>query len=1070
MAQPLSSLKKGIKFASTLGTDSVALLENLTLVLGANTDMLDTATGGALLTVNPDKQTTAKTVTLLEGKYVDIALEFNGAGQFRVKVTPGADVPTVSAWMAEQTEHNIGVSYNTTLGQIVLAIDGVSTQTYADFSSIDGTGNLKIAAPGNGAAAGGGIYDGFIDQIAFFKSAPTVAQIEKMTGNPDLLRSDFATLDVPTVGSSTQGVNSRSETQTVVLGGALTGAGTVSFLGVATAAVAGGASTTVVGDAIVAAKANILAGATALAAGLIDITNNAGTLTVTFATSKGNVASIASSATSNGITFAAGTEVISGVTVTSETQTVVISGPATAAGVVSYLGVDSAAVAAGADITAVGNAIVTNKAAILAGTAAKALNITDISNNAGTLTLTFSGNAGDVAAVSAITVASNGITFAAGTEVIKGVTGTAEAHTVTLGGTYHAGDVINVVAGVDSVNTESKTYTVLSSDIKSTNTLTQNAVAASINTAFASKLGSFTLANSANTNTVTFAGLAGAGNLVDPVVTYTGAGGLIENVVQDYLDFTKIAISANSVTGSGGGTAAFLDGKAAPAAYALVSEDYVGTSTASTTTSTTVLPTNGPVYARLKSYTTPNGANTAPVLKYEFFVNKSADITGALTSLGFSLDFDETKATYTSFVAGSGATLQQVNTLDAASSGKVVYQWVSSTGQTDFSLPVGELTVTMAGVAPYIVPSVGMTMTDISINNTFYKQAGTSLPLVVDTKLDAERYTATGWVKQMFTPLAASTTAQVPVAQAGTVVSYEVFGAQPNPAVKLDVQDSFVATSNAAPNANVNVDVIANQALTSFSMVINLPSNATGAVFNAGTGMTLTKSVVSGSQLSIAGTYVAPATGASATPTIGTVSLTLVGQHGKGADFTISDLTVNNTVSVGRSLYFGVAQSDSSGVLSISNLPKGDLVTRIFDNPVAPSSKITIEDARAVLLMASGKNNGATAAATGNAWLPSDFIAADWDHNGVVTASDALAILNYVVAVDKSSTQLDYIYIDNALNTQSKTPEKVSSVVVPPIAKISTNKSNDVPSVDYSFGGGHTDVQFVGILVGDLVQ
>lgn len=1070
MPQPLSSLKKGLKFASTLGSESTPLLENLTLSgNGFSTDLLDSVTGGALITVNPDKQTTAKTVTLLEGKYLDIALEFNGTGQFRVKVTPGSDVPTVSSWMAEQTEHNIGVSYNTTLGQVVLAVDGVSTQTYADFSAVDGTANSKVAAPGNGAAAGPGTYDGFIDQLAFFKAAPTVAQIEKMSGNPDLLRTDFASLDVPTVGASTQGVNSRSETQTVALTGAATAAATVSFLGTATAAVALGANATVVGDAIVAAKAAIIAGA-GNTFGVTDISNNAGTLTLTFNPTLGDVANITASAVSNGITFGVGAEVIKGVTVVSETQTVVITGPATAAGVVNYYGVDSAAVAAGATATAVGNAIVTNKAAILAGAAAKALNIIDISNNAGTLTLTFSGNSGDVNAVPAIAAASNGVTFAAGTEVIKGVTGTAEAHTVTLGGTYRAGDVINIVAGVDSVTTESKTYTVLSSDIKATNTLTQNAVAASINTAFGSKLGSFTLANSANTNTVTFSGPAGRGNLVDPVVTYTGAGGLIENVVQDYFDFTKIAISANSVTGSGGGTASFLDGKAAPAAYSLVSEDYVGASTSTTTTSTTVLPTNGPVYARLKSYTTPGGANTAPVLKYEFFVNKSADITGALTSLGFSLDFDETKATYTSFVAGSGATLQQVNTLEAASAGKVVYQWVSSTGQTDFSLPVGELTLTMAGAAPYITPTVGMTMTDISINNTFYKQTGTSLPLVVDTKLDAERYTATGWVKQMFTPLAATTTAQVPVAQAGTVVKYEVFGSQTNPAVKLDAQDTFIPTTKAAPNANVNVDVIANQALTSFSMVINLPSNASGAVFNAGPGMTLTKNLVNGSQLSIAGTYVAPTTGASATPTIGTVSLTLVGQHGTGSDFTISDLTVNNTVSVGRSLYFGIAESDTSGVLTLNNLPKGDLVTQVFDNPVAPSSKITIEDARAVLLMASGKNNGATAAATGNAWLPSDYIAADWDHNGVVTASDALAILNYVVAVDKSGTQLDYIYMDNALNTQSKTPQKVSSVVVPPIAKISTNKSSDVPPVDYSFGAGHTDVQFVGILVGDLVQ
>jgi hypothetical protein len=976
MPQPLSSLKKGIKFESTLGTENAPLLENLTLTLVGETDMLATTTGGALLTVNPDKQNTARTVTLIEGSFVDIALEFNGAGLFRVKVTPRLDIPTVSAWMPEQTEHNIGVSYNSTLGQIVIAVDGASTQTNADFSGADGAANLRIAAAGNGAAAGPGIYDGFIDQLAFFKTAPTVAQIERMTANPDLLRTEFASLaEVPTVSGSNQGsIVNRSEMQTVLITGAAVASADVALYGVNTPVLITDTATAIASK-IVANKAAIIAGAGAIAAKIKNISSDAGTLTFTFDSADGATpAAITAIAAANGITFAAGVDApagATGITITAETQTVQIAGPATAAGVVSYLGVDSAPLAAGSlSINDVGNAIVTNKAAILAGTAAKALNITDISNNAGLLTLTYSRDAGNVAAAPAIAGASNGVTFALATEVTAGVTGTPEAHTLTFAGKYRAGDVINISAGIDGATTEAKTYTVLGSDIKSTDALTQQAVAASINTSFASKVGSFTLANPTNTNTVTFTGKGSAGNLVDPVTTFTGAGGLIENVVLDYFDFTKVSISASSVTGPGGGTASFLNGKAVPSANAVVSQDYVGTSTSSTTASTTVLPTNGPVYARLKSYTTPGGANTAPVLKYEFFVNKSADITGALTSLGFSLDFDETKATYTSFVAGSGATLQQVNTLDAASSGKVVYQWVASTGQTDFSLPVGELTVTMAGAAPFVVPSVGMTMTDISINNVFYKQTGTALPLIVDTKLDAERYTATGWVKQTFTPLATTTTPQVSVAQGGTVVSYEVFGAQINSAVRLDVQDNFVPTSAASPNANIKVDVIANQALASFSLVFNLPSNATGATFTAGMGMTLTKNVVNGTQLSIAGTYVAPATGASATPTIGTVSLNLVGQHGNGSDFTVSDLTVNNAVSVGRSLFFGIAQTDINGLLTVANLPKGDMVMNVFDNPIAPSSKITIEDARAVLLMASGKNNGATAAATGNAWLP----------------------------------------------------------------------------------------------------
>ena len=111
--------------------------------------------------------------------------------------------------------------------------------------------------------------------------------------------------------------------------------------------------------------------------------------------------------------------------VTAETQTVLIAGPATNTGAVTYLGVATGVLASTA-ISDVGAAIVSAKASILAGASAQALGLTDISNNAGTLTLTFGGQygKGDVAALAAITGQSNGVTFAAGTEVVKGsVTG-----------------------------------------------------------------------------------------------------------------------------------------------------------------------------------------------------------------------------------------------------------------------------------------------------------------------------------------------------------------------------------------------------------------------------------------------------------------------------------------------------------------------------------------------------------------------------------------------------------------------------------------------------------------------
>jgi hypothetical protein len=297
--------------------------------------------------------------------------------------------------------------------------------------------------------------------------------------------------------------------------------------------------------------------------------------------------------------------------------------------------------------------------------------------------------------------------------------------------------------------------------------------------------------------------------------------------------------------------------------------------------------------------------------------------------------------------------------------------------------------------------------------------------------------------------------------------------------VRLDIKDTYAATKTSAPNASVQLDIIANSLPTvgsRFSMVVNLPSNATGATLTAAPGVTLvtTTSILSGTQFRVEGTYAAPAGVTTTTPTLGTIAMTLVREHNAGSDFSISELTFNGAAAVGRSMYFGLAESNSSGVLNILNLPKGEMVMKVFDNPLALtsatslSSLITIEDARAVMTLASGKNNGALNASTpGTPWAPSDYIAADWDKNGVVSSADALAMLNYILATDKSGVTLDYIYIDQAANTLAKSPMSVSSVVVPPIAKVNTHKDL---STDYTFADGHNDINIVGILVGDLVK
>ena len=95
--------------------------------------------------------------------------------------------------------------------------------------------------------------------------------------------------------------------------------------------------------------------------------------------------------------------------------------------------------------------------------------------------------------------------------------------------------------------------------------------------------------------------------------------------------------------------------------------------------------------------------------------------------------------------------------------------------------------------------------------------------------------------------------------------------------------------------------------------------------------------------------------------------------------------SAGNFQSTGRDVAFGVIQTDSNGAYRIDNLPKGQIFPAVVDTVdklalVGTGPLITTEDAYKVLLMAAGRKNGS------NDWLPSDFIAADFNRDGVVTA------------------------------------------------------------------------------------
>jgi flagellin len=136
--------------------------------------------------------------------------------------------------------------------------------------------------------------------------------------------------------------------------------------------------------------------------------------------------------------------------------------PAAAGGVVSLLGVASAASANGASAETIRGNIITNKAAILAGTAAVAAGIVDIAAGTAADELVFTYRAGstgnglgDIAALASVTSA--GITFGAGVETRKGVvqttTSTAQGNASEIAAALNAAkDLTGVSAKVDGTS------------------------------------------------------------------------------------------------------------------------------------------------------------------------------------------------------------------------------------------------------------------------------------------------------------------------------------------------------------------------------------------------------------------------------------------------------------------------------------------------------------------------------------------------------------------------------------------------------------------------------------------
>ena len=113
---------------------------------------------------------------------------------------------------------------------------------------------------------------------------------------------------------------------------------------------------------------------------------------------------------------------------------------------------------------------------------------------------------------------------------------------------------------------------------------------------------------------------------------------------------------------------------------------------------------------------------------------------------------------------------------------------------------------------------------------------------------------------------------------------------------------------------------------------------------------------------------------------------------------------------------------------------------------------------------------GTSATGVSTALQVSDFVAADWNHDGKVTASDALNILQYYVNYSNlASAPLTYTYFpSSAENKVGDGKVGVANAAAPalPSFQTSTNVSSGAPMNIL----GINALDIIGVLQGDVVS
>ena len=698
--------------------------------------------------------------------------------------------------------------------------------------------------------------------------------------------------------------------------------------------------------------------------------------------------------------------------------------------------------------------------------------------------------AGDTVAASGVSSDGNYITLTTGTTLTDGVgslftfTHPTNANiqevsissttigTSTTGTSYTAGNTITITANANANTKVSASYTVASSDIGTTPSVTEANIAKSFVNANPT-LGAFTLIAGATSGTIDLVPQTGTAQVLPlATVTSSDSAGINENTIADFFNFSNIKTAASTTTGANGGTATIKDSSGVNTTSAA----SVSYATAPTTLATP--QAHGPVYAELISL---DGTTAV----YNLFVDGSAVANGVLNSAGMTINVPTTQATITSITPAASGTISQVNN---TGNGSISYQWASNSGVTNFTQPIGQMTLSLTSNA---INSLSATVSNMSINNKNFMDPVQPVPMLETSTLNSQVYTVSGHFFDQF-----NSNGVYGLTNAGTLwndyttqtalpnndFSYTVTGSA-NSDLKLSVEQANLSPATPSAPTAIALDLVASSMPTAwtsakampFTVTIDVPSNATGVTFTPTSGVTLTSGASTvGHTLTLTGTYTAPGgkgAVATSTPTLGTLNATLNNEFNNGGQFSMDTVSINGSAATGQSLYFGMGQTDATGAYSLSNLPVGSLAIKPFNNvsQINPSS-ISVDDVLAVMTIAAGKgvpSGLGQAIGAASYLLPSDYVAADFNQDGQVTAADALSMLNYIVSVNKSAAP-GYVYMSAAGNALINTAESATAVVVPSIAALPTNLSP--ANAALTTGDSSKVIDIIGVLPGNVVS